>query len=102
MRDEWGAERQMEKLRAMIAASRYYPDYFIALEHVAIGIQERRLWWPDILADWDIAVRRGTWSKPARPRGNRGQPHYAKDVRNLWIAYAFGILVDLGLGKMTS
>ena len=99
MRDEWGAERQMEKLRAMIAASRYDPVYSAALQHVAIRIQEERRWWPAILADWDIAVRRGTWSKPVQPRGKNGQPHYAKDARDLWIAYTFTLLVQLGLGK---
>ena len=99
MRDEWGAERQMEKLRAMIAASRHDPVYSTALNHVAIRIQEERRWWPAILADWDIAVRRGTWSMPAQTRGNQGQPHYAKDARNLWIAYTFTLLIHLGLGK---
>ena len=102
MREEWGAERQMEKLRGMIAASRYDLDYFVALDHVAIGIQEQRRWWPAMLADWDIAVRRGTWSRPARARGHQGQPPYAKNARNLWIGYTFGVLVDLGLGKMAS
>lgn len=102
MRDKWGEARQMEKLRAMIAASRYDPDYFIALDHVAIRIQEERRWWPAVLADWDIAVRRGTWSKPAQLRGDKGRPHYASDERNLWIAYAFSVLLHLGLGKMAS
>ena len=55
--------------------------------------------WPAILADWDIAVRRRTWSMPAQARGNQGQPHYAKDARNLWIAYTFTVLLHLGLGK---
>ena len=99
MRDEWGAERQMEKLRRMIAASRYDPVYSTALNHVAIRIQEERRWWPAILADWDIAVRRGMWSRPAQPRGKDGRPHYAQDARNLWIAYTFTLLVHLGLGK---
>ncbi len=102
MRDEWGAERQMEKLRRMIAASRYDPVYSTALNHVAIRIQEERPWWPAMLADWDIAVRRGMWSIPAQPRGKDGRPHYAKDARNLWIAYAFTLLVHLGLGRMAS
>ena len=102
MRDEWGTERQLEKLRAMIAGSRYDPVYSTALNHVAIRIQEERRWWPAILADWDIAVRRETWSRPAQPRGKDGRPPYAKDARNLWIAYAFTLLVHLGLGKMAS
>ena len=67
MRDEWGAERQTEKLRNMIAASRYDLDYWTALNDIAIRIQEERRWWPAALADWDIAVRRGTWSgRPSR------------------------------------
>jgi len=100
MRDEWGAERQTEKLRNMIAASRHDLDYWTALDHIAIRIQEERRWWPAMLADWDIAVRRGTWPRPAGVRGNHGEPPYAKNARNLWIAYAFGVLVDLGLEKM--
>ena len=99
MRDEWGAERQTEKLRNMIAASRHDLDYWTALNHIAIRIQEERRWWPAMLADWDIAVRRGTRSRPARARGNHGQPRYAKDARNLWMAYTFTLLVHLGLGK---
>ena len=100
MREEWGAARQTEKLRNMIDASQHDLDYWTALHHIAIRIQEERLWWPAVLADWDIAVRRGTWSKPAQARGKDGRPHYAKDARNLWIAYAFTLLVHLGLEKM--
>ena len=99
MRDEWGAERQTEKLRNMIAASRHDLDYWTALNHIAIRIQEERRWWPAMLADWDIAVRRGTWSRPAQARGKDGRPHYANDARDLWIAYAFTLLVHLGLGR---
>ena len=102
MRDEWGAERQTEKLCNMIAASRHDLDYWTALNHIAIRIQEERRRWPASLADWDIAVRRGAWSRPARPRGKNGRPHYAHDARNLWIAYTFALLVHLGLGKMAS
>ena len=100
MREEWGAARQTEKLRNMIDASQHDLDYWTALNEIAIRIQEERQWWPAMLADWDIAVRRGTWSRPARVRGNQGQPHYAKDARNLWIAYVFRVLVHLGLGRM--
>ncbi|MXW37357.1 MAG: hypothetical protein F4Z65_03700 [Acidobacteria bacterium] len=99
MRDEWGAERQTEKLRNMIAASRHDLDYWMALNHIAIRIQEERRWWPAMLADWDIAVRRGTWSRPAQARSKDGRPHYANDARNLWIAYTFTLLVRLGLGR---
>ena len=99
MREEWGAARQTEKLRNMIDANRHDLDYSTALNHIAIRIQEERRWWPAMLADWDIAVRRGTWSRPARVRGNHGQPRYAKDARNLWIAYTFTLLVHLGVGK---
>ena len=100
MREEWGAARQTEKLRNMIDANRHDLDYWTALNEIAIRIQEERRWWPAMLADWDIAVRRGRWARPARVRGNRGQPHHAKDARNLWIAYAFRVRVHLGLGKM--
>ncbi len=44
----------------------------------------------------------GLRSKPPQPRSNRGQPHYAKDRRNKWIAGAFSELASLGLGKMDS
>lgn len=100
MRKTWGAERQAEKLRNMIAASRHDSEYGIALDHIAIRYQEQRRPWPAPLADWDIAVRLGMWPTPARVRGNKGQPRYAKDARNLWIAYAFRLLVHLGLEKM--
>ena len=100
MREEWGAARQTEKLRNMIDASQHDLDYWTALNHIAIRIQEERRWWPAMLADWDIAVRRGMQSKPAQPRGKDGRSHYAKDARNLWIAYAFTLLVHLGLGRM--
>ena len=100
MGERWGAGRQTEKLRNMIAASRHDPDYFIALDHIAIRIQEERRWWPAMLADWDIAVRRGIRSRPAHVQGDQGQPLYAKDARNAWIAYAFSVLVHLGLEKM--
>ncbi len=102
MREEWGAARQREKLRNMIGASQHDLDYWTALNEIAIRIQEERRSWPAMLADWDIAVRRGTWSKPVQMRGNRGQPHYAKDARNLWIAYTFHVLVNLGLGRMAA
>ena len=100
MREEWGAVRQTEKLRNMIAASQHDLDYWTALNDIAIRIQEERRWWPAMLADWDIAVRRGTRSKPAQARGKNGRPHYAQDARNLWIAYTFTLLLHLGLGKM--
>ena len=100
MREEWGAVRQAEKLRNMIAASQYDLDYWIALNHISIRTQEERRRWPAMLADWDVEVRRGLRSKPAQARSNKGQPHYAKDTRNLWIAHAFSVLVHMGLGKM--
>ena len=100
IREEWGEKPQTQKLRNMIAASQHDIDYWTALNHIAIRIQEERRWWPAMLADWDIAVRRGTQSKPAQARGKNGRPHYAKDARNLWIAYTFTLLVHLGLGKM--
>ena len=100
--ERWGASRRTEKLREMIAASQHDRDYFMALDHMAIHIQEKRLWWPALLADWDIAVRRGIRSRPAHVQGDQGQPHYAKDARNAWIAYAFSVLVHLGLEKMES
>ncbi len=102
MREEWGAARQSEKLWNMIDASQHDLDYWTALNEIAIRIQEERHRWPAMLADWDIAVRRGTWSRPAQPRGKDGRPHYANDARNLWIAYTFTLLVQLGLGKTTA
>jgi len=100
MRAEWGAELQTLKLHNMIAASEYDSEYRVALNHVAIRFQEKRLCWPAMLADWDIAVRQGTWREPARLRGNQGQPHYAQDSRNVWLAYSSSVLVQMGLGRM--
>ena len=100
IREEWGVKRQAQKLCNMIAASQQDIDYWTALNHTAIRIQEERRWWPSVLADWDIAVRRGIRPKPSQPRGNQGQPPYAKDSRNVWITYTFSVLVYLGLEKM--
>lgn len=72
MREECGAARQTEKLRNMIAASRHDLDYWTALNEIAIRIQEERRWWPAMLADRDIAVRRSA-PRPGGPRTCRLQ-----------------------------
>ena len=96
---DWCAETG-KPLEIAEAALAHTVGGWTALNHIAIRLHEERRWWPAALADWDIAVRRGIRSKPSQPRGNKGQPHYAKDSRNVWITYAFSVLVSLGLGKM--
>lgn len=99
--EQWGPERQEEKLRNMIDASEQNPDYWDALTYIEVQLLCARIPWPDILADWELEVRMGLRSKPPA-RGNRGQPPYAKDRRNGWIAGAFFCLGYLGMGKMES
>ena len=95
MREAWGPELQAEKLRHMIEASEHDPDYWEVLNYIAIHCHALRRRWPAMLADWDIEVRVGLRSRPPQPRGNRGQPRYAKDRRNEWIAGAFSGLQSL-------
>ena len=102
MREAWGPEFQADKLTNMIEASEHDPYYWEVLNDIAIQCHALRRRFPARLADWDIEVRLGLRSKPPPPRGNRGQPSYAKDRRNRWIAGAFSGLESLGLGKMDS
>ena len=98
----WGSDGRAEMLLDLIDASDDDPDARDALNHIAIRLHAERRRWPGALADWDIEVRRGLRPKPAQRRGNRGQPPYAKDRRNRYIASAEFLLGWLGMGKMDS
>ena len=100
--EQWGPKRQELKLRDMIAASKHDPDYWDALNDIALHLQATNRPWPVRLRLWDIEVRQGLLSKPPRPRGNCGQPRYAKDNRNFLISFALLCLRYLGMGKMES
>ena len=93
----WGLERQAEKLRAMITASSENPDYWDALNHIAARLHKEREPFPDDLAAWAIEFHQGKIRKPAKQQGNRGEPHYAHDGRNLMLTAVFGLLGYLGL-----
>ena len=64
MRDNWGEERQAAKLREMIKASVHDPDYWDALNLVAIRFIAKGEPLPDVLADWTI--ERSTRISPSR------------------------------------
>ena len=101
MREQWGAERQEEKLRNMIAASKHDPDYWEALDLIAARLHDEGDQFPRVLATWASEVHRGR-SKPRKRQSSQGKPHYANDVRNMWFARAFFFLVYLGLGETKS
>ena len=101
MRDNWGEERQAAKLREMIKASVHDPDYWEALNLVAISFLAKGEPLPDVLADWTIERLKENLAKPPKPRSNKGEPHYAHDVRNYQFAVVFDLLGYLGLDGKT-
>ncbi|MCY4509154.1 MAG: hypothetical protein OXG35_19665 [Acidobacteria bacterium] len=105
MRETWGEERQSEKLRNMITASADDPDYWEALNLIAARLHEERRPFPPELADWASRRHRelsqGEISRPPKKQSNKGQPPYAKDVRDFSYADVFGLLGYLGLTSRT-
>lgn len=106
--ETWGAERQAEKLRNMIEASKNDPDYWDALNWLVVLLRARGEPMPEDLVDWTIDLHKtqirelrqqheGYLKEPKRPRSNEGQPRYAMDNRNKALAYVFGLLGHLGL-----
>ena len=102
MGEEWGPELQAVKLRNMIEASDYDVDYWNALMYIFMVFLAEHRPLPARLANWNIEIVLGLRSKPRGRRGNRGQPPYANDRVNDWIAYAVSELQILGLRKMAS
>ena len=103
MRNRWGEERQAEKLRAMIEASTQAPDYWKALHLISIRLHAEGELFPDDLADWAIEIHRQNieekLNRPSKPQSNKGEPHYAYDVRNYMFADVFNLLEFLGLNS---
>ena len=99
---EWGDERQTEKLRAMIAASEHDPDYWHVLNLLCVQFHEKAELLPPDLAAWAIALHKNDLTRPPKRQSHRGEPHYANVIRNFWFAETFALLCYLGLGKMDS
>ena len=97
----WGEKRQAEKLRAMIEASGHDPDYWEALNLIAVRLHANGVLFPDDLADWLIELHK--WAIDPRnsglkkPAQHKGKPYYANDNRDSAIAHAFSLLGHLGL-----
>ena len=99
-REKQRPEVQTERLRNMIEASDYDRDYWDALVYISMMFLAERKPLPARLAGWNIENLMELRHKPRRRRGNKGQPPYAKDRRNKWIAGTFSGLQSLGLAKM--
>ena len=97
MRETWGEERQAEKLRNMIEASERDPDYWEALNCIAARLHKERRLFPHDLADWASRLHKGEVLRPPKLQSNKGQPHYANNSRDLWLAHVFSVLQFLGL-----
>ena len=97
----FGAQRAEEALRNDIQASRHDPDYWEALDGIAVWHHEQGLPFPAPLAAWAIQRHLGELTIPPTPRGDQGRPAYAQANRNLAIAEVFNLLGYLGLhGKL--
>ena len=97
MRETWGEERQLEKLRNMIEASVCDPDYWQALNLISARLHDERRPFPDELADWACRLHRGELHPPSKPQSHEGRPYYANDNRDSWYASVFMLLWFLGL-----
>ena len=101
MRSTWGEKRQAEKLRAMIEASGQDPDYWEALNLIAVRLHANEMPFPDDLTDWVIELHK--WaidpcnSGLEKPPQHRGKPYYANANRDGSIAHVFVLLGYLGL-----
>ena len=101
MGSTWGEKRQAEKLRAMIEASGHDPDYWEALNLIAVRLQANGVPFPDDLADWVIELHK--WaidpcnSGLEKPPQHKGKPYYANANRDGAIANVFDLLGYLGL-----
>ena len=97
----FGAQRAEEALRNDIQASRHDPDYWEALDGIAVWHHEQGLPFPAPLAAWAIQRHVGDppISTPPKPRGDQGRPAYAQANRNLAIAEMFHLLGYLGLHR---
>lgn len=90
-------ELQTKKLQAMIEASAIDPDYWDALNEIAIQFHAQGQPFPDDLADWAIELHKGRLEAPPKWKSDHGRPHYAYDLRNKSFFDAFVFLEYLGL-----
>ena len=97
LREELGTELQTRKLQAMVEASAYDPDYWEALNEIAIQLHATGQPFPDDLADWAIELHKGNVKAPPKRQSDHGRPHYAYDLRNRSFFDAFVFLEYLGL-----
>ena len=95
----WGEERQAEKLRNMIEASAHDPDYWQALNLIAARLHDERRQFPDALAEWASRFHKREIVPPPKRQSNRGEPHYANDMRTSWFASTASCLWYLGLTR---
>ena len=95
----FGENRADEALRNYIKASSYDPDYWEALNLLAIWFHEQHRPFPKRLAAWAIQCHNGGLTAPPRHRGDRGRPSYAQEKRNFVIAAVFGLLGYLGMAE---
>ena len=85
----------------MIEASGQDPDYWEALNLIAVRLHANGAPFPDDLTDWVIELHR--WANDPcnsgleKPPQHRGKPYYANANRDGLIAYVFGLLGYLGL-----
>lgn len=83
--NHWFELRRREKhweeaLRDFVAADDF--DHWRALNLIAARLHRERQPFPDTLADWAADLHEGKRKPPAKERGNRGQPPYARQDRN--------------------
>ena len=97
---QWGLIREHfprragEALRNWIAASETNPVYWDSLKVVSARLLRDREPLPDALRVWLADMLEGNL---ARPKGRPGKRWYANDNRNMWIGYAVGMLLHLGM-----
>ena len=97
---QWGLIREHfprragEALRNWIAASETNPVYWDSLKVVSARLLRDREPLPDALQGWLADMLEGNL---ARPKGRPGKRWYANDNRNMWIGYAVGMLLHLGM-----
>ena len=103
---QWGRhESRLDSERALrdyiIAADDF--DHWIALNEITARLHENRERFPRALADWNADMHRqicdGTFKPPAKERGNRGQPPYAHEDRNMLYDSADSWLEHYGMEK---
>ena len=98
---EYGRNRSDEALQNYVEASEYDYDYYLALNTIAARLHRERKPFPEILADWAVKLhdrlREGTHKPTLRDRGNKGQPRYAFENRDMAFFAADSWLEHFGM-----